>query len=408
MDGIMDACFPRDESFDFTTPFLSSSASSPTYDSADPFTPRSGRSTPHGPSIDLGDSFSSNNSYSPHGSFSFEPTAPMPMPKGHYNSKHGSIDSFQYPVPMPLTPTRQEHGHGFPGMDVDYNTMLQFTLEQQSMSNMSPTQTSMMGHHYPTQQVLQSSPFAMPTPSRSLHNSTPNNTASMWPCNSESPIVMFGPLHTPSPPPTQMARRGDESPTMSPSSRSYRRRGPMAEAQRTAMALQRYVNEKMRREQRDKELFSRYKATKVEQHHVRPKPKRELDTVLTDGEVLVPSPRERCNFAGCRKTYQKKEHLKRHQRAAHSIGGTPEMYACPADGCGKVFKDRFDNFKQHLRIHKDGKSTRTPYSEEAARLYDSLRKQSKLRKRAHRNAAGEECFCSSCPPAERQSRTSNL
>lgn len=80
------------------------------------------------------------------------------------------------------------------------------------------------------------------------------------------------------------------------------------------------------------------------------------------------------------------------------------MYACPAEGCGKVFKDRFDNFKQHLRIHKDGKSTRTPYSEEAARLYDELRKQSKLRKRAHRNAAGEECFCSSCPSAERQSR----
>lgn len=324
MDGIMDACLARDGSFDFNTPFLSSSASSPTYDSADPFTPRSGRSTPHGSSFDMGDSFSSHGSYSPHGSFTFEPTAPMSIPKGSFHLKHEPMDSFQYPAPMPLTPTRQE-SQGFPGMELDYNTMLQFTLEQQAMSNMSPSQSGMMGH-YPTQPVLQSSPFSMPTPSRSLPNSTPTNstTSSMWPCNSESPIAMFGPHHTPpSPSPTQLTptmRRGDdESPTLSPSERSYRRRGPMVEAQRTAMALQRYVNEKMRREQqRDKALYSRYKSTKLEQGPGRAKPRREVDAhhaVLADGEVLVPSPRERCNFAGCRKTYQKKEHLKRHQRA---------------------------------------------------------------------------------------------
>lgn len=64
---------------------------------------------------------------------------------------------------------------------------------------------------------------------------------------------------------------------------------------------------------------------------------------------------------------------------AHSIGGEPEIYTCPAEGCGKNFKDRFDNFKQHLNIHKLGKSTRTPYNEEAACLYDELCKQSKTR-----------------------------
>jgi hypothetical protein len=65
--------------------------------------------------------------------------------------------------------------------------------------------------------------------------------------------------------------------------------------------------------------------------------------------------------------------------SAHSIGGTPETYQCPAEGCGKSFKDRFDNFKQHLNIHKSGKSARTPYSEAAAALHEELCKQSKTR-----------------------------
>lgn len=57
----------------------------------------------------------------------------------------------------------------------------------------------------------------------------------------------------------------------------------------------------------------------------------------------------------------------------------PETYCCPAEGCGKSFKDRFDNYKQHLHIHKIGKSARTPYNQAAAELYDKLCKQSKTR-----------------------------
>lgn len=400
MESVMDACFARDGSFEFNPPLLSSSASSPTYDSADPFTPQSGRSTPHGSSVDIGDSFSSHSSYSPHGSFSFvDPPPPMPMSKGHYNTRTGQVEmALPYSASMPLTPTRQQSGYS--GMELDYNTMLQITLDQQCMPGMSPSHNGGMVDHYATPQDLQSSPFNMPTPSRSLPSSTPNNGGSMWP--SDSPIVMFGSHNTPSPSPAQLTptKREGGSPTSPHSARSFQRHSrPMAEAQRTAMALQRYVNEKMRREQRD---MAHYKAVKMDQRHLHhSKSKDDFDSVLVDRKVLVPSPRERCDFMGCRKTYQKKEHLKRHQRAAHSIGGTPEMYACPAEGCGKVFKDRFDNFKQHLRIHRDGKSTRTPYSEEAAQLFDELRKQSKMRKRAHRNAAGEECYCSSCPTIDR-------
>ncbi|KAG7110956.1 C2H2 type master regulator of conidiophore development BrlA like protein [Verticillium longisporum] len=275
----------------------------------------------------------------------------------------------QYSASMPLTPSRRH----FSGMDIDYNTMLQATLNQQCMTTMSPVQATMMDQYASMPQDLQSSPFTMPTPSRSLPSSTPNHAVNMWPCN-ESPIMMFGNHGTPSPSPLQsMSMKRDHDSPSPPPSRSYRRR-TMTEAQRRTMALQRHQSEMMYRSQHDSEAMAQLRSMKLDHHSGED----ELDSVYVDRRV-VPRPRERCDFMGCRKTYQKKEHLKRHQRAAHGIGGTPEMHTCPADGCHKVFKDRFDNFKQHLRIHKDGKSTRTPYNEEAAQMYDELCKQSKTR-----------------------------
>ncbi|CRK15257.1 hypothetical protein BN1723_010596 [Verticillium longisporum] len=287
------------------------------------------------------------------------------MPIHHKNHSHqhyhraGTMDMpLQYSASMPLTPSRRH----FSGMDIDYNTMLQATLNQQCMTTMSPVQATMMDQYASMPQDLQSSPFTMPTPSRSLPSSTPNHAVNMWPCN-ESPIMMFGNHGTPSPSPLQsMSMKRDHDSPSPPPSRSFRRR-TMTEAQRRTMALQRHQSEMMYRSQHDSEAMAQLRSMKLDHHSAED----ELDSVYVDRRV-VPRPRERCDFMGCRKTYQKKEHLKRHQRAAHGIGGTPEMHTCPADGCHKVFKDRFDNFKQHLRIHKDGKSTRTPYNEEAAQI----------------------------------------
>ncbi|KAM0321361.1 hypothetical protein ACHAQA_010163 [Verticillium albo-atrum] len=158
----------------------------------------------------------------------------------------------------------------------------------------------------------------------------------------------------------------------------------MTEAQRNTMALQMHQSELTYCNQHDSEVMAQ---VRMELDHK--SVGEELDLVFIDRRV-VHRPRKRCNFMGCRKAYQKKEHLKRHQRAAHGIGGTPEMHTCPAVGCRKVFKDRLDNFKQHLRIHKNGKSTRTPCNEEAAQLYDKLCKYSKVRnvKKGSRTAKG--------------------
>ncbi|KAH7347628.1 hypothetical protein B0T11DRAFT_143206 [Plectosphaerella cucumerina] len=381
MEALMDSSFNRDGSFDFNTPLLSSTASSPTYDACDPFTPRSGRSTPHGAPLDFGDSFSSTPSFSSHGSpYPFDQV--MGMGKLSFQQQqHGKTNEMDMSIDysMPLTPTRRV-APAFPTVDIDYNTMLQVNLNQHGLQTMSPTHG--MADHFTMSQDLQSSPFGMSTPGRSMPASTPGgNHHPMWPCNNDSPIMMFSTNYTPSPSPLRAMNHHRQqsqspSPTGSRSSADSRRRPMYESVQRRSRALQ---------QQQQQELMYRMHAQAnamgcppgMENNGTGSTDEEEGDTFVVNNRVG--RPRERCCYDGCTKTYQKREHLKRHQRAAHSIGGTPETYQCPAEGCGKSFKDRFDNFKQHLNIHKSGKSARTPYSEAAAALHEELCKQSKTR-----------------------------
>ncbi|GKT44515.1 C2H2 type master regulator of conidiophore development brlA [Colletotrichum spaethianum] len=389
IESIMDS-FAPETSFNFdgsvscgtTTP--SFSAASSVYDPNGPFTPRSGRSTPHDhhSNIDFDSSFSSQSS------FSFDHGASQDH-KGYFHKP----EKVEIQMPMQfssndsLTPSRrQSSGYGMEHLD--YNTMLHVTLNSHCMPGMSSPhhhqhqQQQQQHHHhhhhhaeqYSLPQDLSSSPFVMPTPHRALHSSTPSN-GNIWPCSSESPIMMFGNESTPSTSPlhsitTNVKRETTHSPSplhSSPSAAAYRqdpRRKLFAEVQRKTLALQKNQN--------DMEALRQLRSIQVNQD----------GSVLDCGSVKVrhvAPRRERCTYPDCTKTFKRKEHLKRHFKATHEK--EVELYTCPATNCNHVFKERRDNFVSHLLLHKQGKSSRTPYNEKAAKLYDEMCLQSKSRKR---------------------------
>ncbi|KXH45050.1 hypothetical protein CSIM01_01179 [Colletotrichum simmondsii] len=393
IEGIMETFGGPETSFSFdgsmscgtTTP--SFSAASSVYDPNGPFTPRSGRSTPHDhsqSSIDFDASFSS------HSSFTFD-HAPSQDHKGYFPKP----DEVKIQMPMQyasthVTPSRRQSA-GY-GMDhIDYNTMLHVTLNSHCMPGMSsphPHQQQhqhQQHHHHHAEQYslhpeLSSSPFVMPTPHRGLPSSTPSN-AHIWSCSSESPIMMFGNEATPSTSPLQAMHGGNSSavkrettdspiPRLTPPSaaayhhRQDPRRKLFAEVQRKTLALQKNQN--------DMEALRQLRSIQVNQD----------GSVLECGSMKVrhvAPRRERCTYPDCTKTFKRKEHLKRHFKATHEK--EVELYTCPATNCNHVFKERRDNFVSHLLLHKQGKSSRTPYNEKAAKLYDEMCLQSKSRKR---------------------------
>ncbi|KAK2020462.1 hypothetical protein LX32DRAFT_734008 [Colletotrichum zoysiae] len=400
IESIMDAFAPEtsfhyDGSVSCGTTTPSFSAASSTYDPNDPYTPRSGRSTPHDhhSSLDFESTFSSQSS------FTFEHAAAASQePKGYFH-RHDKAEiqmPMQYASAVPLTPSRrQSSGYGMEHLD--YNTMLHVAINSHCMPGMSPPhhqhqhqhqlqqhQHQQHAHHqhhqhhteqYSLPQDLSSSPFVMPTPHRALASSTPSN-AHIWSCSSESPIMMFGNESTPSTSPlhsmtASVKRETTHSPSplqSPPSAGAYHRQDPrrklFAEVQRKTLALQKNQN--------DMEALRQLRSIQVNQD----------GSVLDCGSVKVrhvAPRRERCTYPDCTKTFKRKEHLKRHFKATHEK--EVELYTCPATNCNHVFKERRDNFVSHLLLHKQGKSSRTPYNEKAAKLYDEMCLQSKSRKR---------------------------
>ncbi|WQF82335.1 Putative Zinc finger C2H2-type [Colletotrichum destructivum] len=408
IESIMDS-FAPEASFSFdgsvscgtTTP--SFSAASSVYDPNGPFTPRSGRSTPHDhhSSIDFDSSFSSQSS------FSFD-HGPAQENKGYFH-KPEKVEiqmPMQFAPTVPLTPSRRQSS-AYAMEHLDYNMMLHVTLnshcmpamssphhqhQQQSQQQQQPQQHHHQHHHaeqYSLPQDLSSSPFVMPTPHRGPANSTPSN-AHIWSCSSESPIMMFGNDSTPSTSPLHSMTGGNvkretthsPSPLQSPPSAAAYRQDPrrklFAEVQRKTLALQKNQN--------DMEALRQLRSIQVNQD----------GSVLDCGSVKVrhvAPRREKCNYPDCTKTFKRKEHLKRHFKATHEK--EVELYTCPATNCNHVFKERRDNFVSHLLLHKQGKSSRTPYNERAAKLYDEMCLQSKSRKRVKTSTSSSPSSTSS-------------
>jgi hypothetical protein len=68
--------------------------------------------------------------------------------------------------------------------------------------------------------------------------------------------------------------------------------------------------------------------------------------------VLSASKKHECNFQHidgsiCRQKFQRVEHLKRH-RAIHT---SVENHVCPDPECGKKFRARADNLREHFKTH---------------------------------------------------------
>jgi hypothetical protein len=228
----------------------------------------------------------------------------MPICKFAYQHKNDRID-MPRDYSRPLTPTRRM-APSCPPLDLNYNTMLPVNLNQHGAPSISPIHDNMVDH-YTMPQDLQSSPVCMSTPGRSMPASTLGCNHSMWLCNNDSPIMMFSTNYTPSPSPlnSMVHRHHSQSPSLTYSEcSSDSRRRSIYEAQRRSLALQR---------QQQKEMMYR----------MQPQPGMgKMDLMSTDEEDVggmqlrrQGRARNRCNVQGCTKTYQKREHLKRHQRA---------------------------------------------------------------------------------------------
>ncbi|KAH0423732.1 hypothetical protein CcaCcLH18_11983 [Colletotrichum camelliae] len=100
----------------------------------------------------------------------------------------------------------------------------------------------------------------------------------------------------------------------------------------------------------------------------------------TAGLAEVASGQERCTYPECTKVFKKKEHLKRHVRVSHMQNS--ETYKCPAAKCSSTFKGRRDNFKSHLLLHIQGKSTRMSYDEKAVKCYNEMFLQKEKRRKS--------------------------
>lgn len=311
INGMMESFAPEtgfafDGSISCGTTTPSFSAASSVYDPNGPFTPRSGRSTPHDhsqSSIDFDSSFSS------HSSFTFDNGSQQDH-KGYFPKPEKAAIQMpmHYASSLPLTPSRRQ-SNGFGGMEqLDYNTMLHVTLNSHCMPGMSSPHHHHHTEQYSIQQDLGSSPFVMPTPHRTLPNATPSN-AHIWSCSSESPIMMFANDTTPSTSPLQsmtVKRETTHSPAplhSSPAAAAYRhdpRRKLFAEVQRKTLALQKNQN--------DMEALRQLRSIQVNQD----------GSVLDCGSVKVrhvAPRRERCTYPDCTKTFKRKEHLKRHFKA---------------------------------------------------------------------------------------------
>ena len=75
-----------------------------------------------------------------------------------------------------------------------------------------------------------------------------------------------------------------------------------------------------------------------------------------------------CSFPGCKKKFQRQEHLKRHERTHTNTEGHP----CPFCVKNKPFS-RDDNLKSHIKLHcAYKKSARTEFHPDAQEYYDAL------------------------------------
>ncbi|KAK4175720.1 hypothetical protein QBC36DRAFT_301754 [Triangularia setosa] len=115
------------------------------------------------------------------------------------------------------------------------------------------------------------------------------------------------------------------------------------------------------------------------QRHTRIKDVKRAARESVDGMDKEPKAIHRCIVPGCSYgPYRRNEHLKRHLKNEHGIGGQKEGFVCEfcppeksKDGKPKRFNRR-DNWKQHIKLHMKprGKNSRTEHNVEAIEVFN--------------------------------------
>jgi zinc finger protein BrlA len=111
--------------------------------------------------------------------------------------------------------------------------------------------------------------------------------------------------------------------------------------------------------------------------NIRRKMKREVrESMLPSGIRVQKVATQRCEWEGCQRRFERKEHLRRHEKI--HLGN--EAYPCIF--CEKVF-NRCDNLKQHIELHTQPKkkAKRTKHFPEAQKVYAEMN--SKKRRTVH-------------------------
>ncbi|KAK0626948.1 hypothetical protein B0T14DRAFT_562814 [Immersiella caudata] len=321
-----------------------SSASSFSSDSSfGPYTPTSGRSTPPGPDgMNLDMCFTSSVD-----SFSFDLKPPSSVMSAYFQIDGKTEDPCGFYQPRHLaTPTRNQLEMASLSFrnDVDCRT---------------PSQPLDFG---PLSNGMASSSLPL-TPLRGVQGTERWEAWSMWPESSDSPTFDRWPyttLQQPSPAkPKREDTPGELIPNSIPPFNLSGRRRLFDTAQERAAALQ--------NAQQDFPLRERTRTAR-----------RGANTVIVNGMPVktISCEKQMCTWPSCKKKFQKREHLVRHQDCAHR----GVEFKC--EFCNRKF-NRTDNRRSHYSLHANpDKKGRVKYHPGAAKLLEEEARRNKSRKSA--------------------------
>ncbi|KAK3314774.1 hypothetical protein B0H66DRAFT_627489 [Apodospora peruviana] len=311
----MHLSFNDNSSFSFSSHTMGDSSSSSTSSSCHssnycPHTPTSGRSTPRSNSLDFGSSFSSS------GSFAVHLTPPSSATSAYFprdlNMTGDGSDFLQTPV----TPTRDHMRTNFSDLSLggcDGQPPIKGSGSPLCSIN---TAAWLEYPDYFSFEDVQSRGMLF-TPDPTAPTRCDLEASSMW-CNPDSPFGFENLSNSTS---RSVKREPIRGQPMAPNLDKFRQNtARLHEAQRTSTT-------------RVKKQIKRKGLSPAPTH-----------TVAKKSSHI-------CDFLGCTLSYQRLEHLKRHQKTIHQMPGEvgPSSYKCPL--CQAKPFNRLDNWKIHAQLH---------------------------------------------------------
>ncbi|KAK4215019.1 hypothetical protein QBC37DRAFT_139557 [Rhypophila decipiens] len=281
------------ETFGLSPQALSASSTISSSDYS-PFTPTSGRSTPpRCNSMDFSNSF---DSYSSMSSYDFTPPSSAVSTSLSLDSSFGGDEYELSLYNFPATPTRTRANPDFGGMSFGCGSGLQTT----------PSHAMPHGHTFPEDMFASSFSQAF---------GCDNNleTSAMW-VQPDSPVNFM-----PTPQKAPLRPLSDDG-----------------NLKRMSLALQREQSRSPRKGPVPRSKAKKVTVKRYGYHN---------GTTSIECVVIPKAARYFCEWPGCERNYQRKEHMKRHMDSIHLNIKTEECQWCDHGS------NRGDNFKTHLEKH---------------------------------------------------------